>query len=250
MTYTYAKNKILYEGEPLQLYPWMAATGKSIGSKALYQFQGYYQSVADIQNSPVTPSVAIPGDLKYADLNHDGVINGYDEAVSDYSNFPQSIYGMQFGFGYKGFNLSVLFQAATQFLQAGVGQQIIPFTGNLQPVQLQAWTPALGNAARFPVIKVSSPGFDDGAAYPSTFWYRSGDYLRFKTADLSYSIPDKFVKKFGIHGARIYVSGYNLLTWSPSHFGLYQTDPEAVSGSSSLKYPPQRTYNAGLNVTF
>jgi TonB-linked SusC/RagA family outer membrane protein len=248
-TYTYAKNTIIYKGEPIQQYQWQATTGKSIGATALYQFLGFYQSQEDITNSPKTPSVAIPGDLKYADLNGDGLINGFDAAVSNYTTFPRSVYSFQPGISYKGLSLNVMFQAASQFLQYGTNQQIVAFVGNLQPVHLQAWTPQLGNAAKYPVLKVSGPGFDDPAVYPSTFWSKSGEYIRLKTADLSYSFPDKFIKKLHLQNAKIYFSGINLITWSPAHYDLYQSDPE-FGQSGVYNYPPQRTYNVGLNVTF
>lgn len=247
-TYSYVKNRILFMDEPKTQYPWQAFTGHPIGAIAMYHFIGFYKDLNDVATSPQPSTPARPGDLKYADLNGDGIIDSKDQAVSDESNLPTNNYGFQTGFSYKNFSVSVLFQSATGFYVRGYEEAIRAFSSNLTKVDQQSWTPQLGDNAKYPLISLQR-GVSDPGSYISDFWALSGNYIRLRTAEISYTLPLKTVKKIGLEGVRVYVSGNNLLTWAKS-YSLYQYDPEFNPGTDRQNYPPQRIFNLGLSVTF
>lgn len=247
-TYSYVKNKIVFQDEPDTQYPWQRFTGHPIGARGFYQYIGFYKDMDDVKNSPQPATPARPGDLKYQDVNGDNIIDSRDQIVSDQSNLPTTNYGFQTGFSYKNFSVSVLFQAATGFYVRGYEEAIRAFSSNLSAIHLQSWTPELGDNAKYPLISLSR-GVSDPGSYISNFWAISGDYLRLRTAEVSYTLPLKFTNKIGLQSTRIYVSGNNLATWSEL-YKLYKFDPEYNSGSDRQSYPPQRIYNLGLSITF
>jgi TonB-linked SusC/RagA family outer membrane protein len=247
-TYSVAKNKIIYQDEPAYQYAYQAFTGNSIGMQRVYQWIGFYRDSADIAKS-AKPSVQVyPGDLKYADLNKDGKIDGYDQIVTGFSNIPNTTYGFQIGFSFKGFNIGAFFQGARNFNVRAVAEAIRPFSSNLMEIHKYAWTPELGDNAKFPRLSQVAGG-SDALGYPSTFYLISGNYVRLKTAEIGYSVPDRFVKRLRIQGLKLYSNGYNLLTWTKLN-KLYDFDPEIAPNSDRINYPPQRIFNFGINATF
>lgn len=248
-TYSYAKNKILEMDEPSYKYPWMAFTGNSIGMQRVYTWIGFYDSLSIADPKVAKPGQAVrPGDLRYADLNGDNIIDGYDQKVQGYSNIPNTTAGIQLSIRYKGFNLGVFFQGAANFYVRGGGEAIQAFGSNLTSVHQQAWTPQLGDKAKYPVLTFI-PGISDSRANISTFWLLPGDYIRLKTAEIGYTLPSSWLKNIGMKDIRIYSNGYNLLTWTKLS-KLYQLDPEINTGTDRVSYPPQRTINFGISATF
>ncbi|WP_316765914.1 TonB-dependent receptor [Pedobacter frigiditerrae] len=246
--YSLAKNKIIYQDEPNAAYPYQAFTGNSIGQILTYKFIGFYTSAADIAASPKTPIAPRIGDLKYEDMNGDGKIDTYDQSINGFPNLPNSNYGLELRAGYKGFGISLLFQAATNFNVRGVAEAIQAFSSNLTEVHQNSWTPELGDNAQYPLLSFT-PGLSSPAAYPSTFWFVSGNYLRLKNAEINYSFGKTITQKLNVQNLRAYVNGYNLVTWSNLN-KRYQFDPESNSGADRIKYPPQQMINLGLSVTF
>ncbi len=248
-TFSKVTSKILFMDEAATQYPWQAYTGHPIGALNLYHFLGFY-TAADITNPAVAKAASgttKAGDLKYQDLNGDGVIDSKDQSVRNITNTPVNTFGFQVGFGYKGFTVSALFQGATDFDIAGSEEAIRAFSANLQPIHEQAWTPALGDNAKYPYLTTTRTISDP--SNPSDFWAISGNYLRLRTAEIGYSFPSKMIQRIGLQGLRVYMSGNNLITWSNA-FSKYALDPEATYGTAEQNYPPQRIYNLGLSVTF
>jgi TonB-linked SusC/RagA family outer membrane protein len=247
--YSLAKNKILYQDEPTAAYPYQQFTGNSIGQILTYQWIGFYNSLEEIASSPkVTGATTRVGDLKYADLNGDGKIDGFDTSINGFPNLPNSNYGLELRANYKGFGVSLLFQAATNFNVRGVAEAIQAFASNLTEIHQNSWTPALGDKAQYPLLSFNAGG-SSPASYPSTFWFVSGNYLRLKNAEINYNFSKKIIDKLNVQNLRAYVNGYNLITWSNLN-KRYQFDPESNSGSDRIKYPPQQMINLGLSVTF
>ena len=247
-TYSVAKNKIAFSDEPTYANAYQAFTGNSIGMQRVYRWIGFYTDSADIAKSPVPSIKPYPGDLKYADLNKDGKIDGFDTEVTGYSNVPNTTYGFQIGINYKGFSISAFFQGAMNFNVRAVAEAIRPFSANLTNVHKYAWTPELGNNASFPRLSLLA-GSSDAIAYPSTFYFISGNYLRLKTAEIGFNIPQRWIKHLRLENVKIYSNGYNLFTWTKLN-KLYDFDPEINTNSDRTIYPPQRNINFGLNVTF
>jgi TonB-linked SusC/RagA family outer membrane protein len=259
--YSLAKNKIVFQDEPDPQYPYQRLTGNSIGQQRVYRWIGFYKDADDIANSPKPAVPVFPGDLKYADLNGDNIINASDQSVEGYPALPNTNYGITSSFRYKAFSLNVLFQGASNFNVRGADVVIKAFTANLTEIHTKAWTPELGDDAKYPRLSLGG-GISDAGAYSSTFWYIRGDYIRLKTAQLNYELPIGLTKKLGIGQARLYANGNNLFTWTKLN-RLYELDPEisqggngvanvnnGIGGTTQIQYPPQRLFNLGVSVTF
>ncbi len=246
--YSFAKNKVVFRDEPANLYAYQNATGKSIDQPRVYEFIGFYKDQADIDTSPKPAQKPMPGDLKYADLNGDGLINGFDQIVTGYPNLPNTTFGVNAGGRYKNLSFSILFQGARNFTVRGVAESIRQFSSNLTQVHAGAWTPEIGDAATFPRLSLLG-GISDPLSFPSTFYNISGNYVRLKNVQVNYDLPVGFTKRLGIPQVRVYVNGTNLLTFT-GLTKLYQVDPEITSGLDRVNYPPQRLLNLGVSATF
>lgn len=243
-----AKNKIVFQDEAIPAFPYQRYTGNPIGTPLQYTFLGFYKDAADVANSAKPLNTPKPGDIKYADLNGDGIISDKDLSYFDYSNTPNTILGINLSANYKTLSLNVLFQGALNFNVAGIRESIQAFGSNLQAIHQQSWTPELGDNAKYPILSTAPNGISIPTA-PSNFWNVRGDYVRLKSVELSYGLPQDWVNKVHLKGARIYVNGTNLITWTKLG-SLYEYDPEISSNNTNTNYPPQRLYNLGLSVTF
>jgi TonB-linked SusC/RagA family outer membrane protein len=244
--FSYAKNKILFENEPAPTYPWLAITGHPIGQVFGYKCLGFYRNEADIEKSakPITGYAIVPGDLKYADLNNDGVIDQYDKTAIGKPNLPSTSAGLILACNYKGFIISLLFQGTTGYSLSVTGTGIEPFQSQFQPIHQERWTTENKNA-KFPRLSTNSTTINSPSAYMSDFWLIDARYLRLKTLELGYEVPIKCLP-FKINSARIYVSGYNLFTWT--NYSLYQQDPEVTSNTAGDAYQNQRVVNVGIQI--
>ncbi|RYF10602.1 MAG: TonB-dependent receptor, partial [Flavobacteriales bacterium] len=248
-TYSLAKNKITFADEAVQMFPYQQLTGQAINSQLKYSWTGEFYTAADIADASV-PKVtnSRPGDLKYKDLNGDGVINDSDKSYFGYTNLPNTIVGLTLGAGYKNFRFTVLFQGALNFVASAQGAVIHHNASNQLPIHQQHWTPELGNNAKYPQLYTSALS-QSPRDYYSDFWAIPGDYVRLKTTELSYTAGPKLLSKLKLKGLRLYTNGYNLITFTKLD-RLYNLDPEILESSADLPYPPTRIFNMGVNVTF
>lgn len=257
--FSFAKNKVLYKAEAQQRYPWLASTGRSIGQEFGYKWIGYY-TPEDIkliksgaENAPAVPNTDVPvqaGDLKYKDLNHDGVINDYDKGAIGKPNLPNTTLGWTIGGTWKGFSLSVLFQGSFNYSFSIKGTGIEPFKSQFQPLHEKRWTLERwqnGEDIEFPRLTSNPSTVNSAEAYMSDFWLIDAWYIRLKTVDLSYDFPRKWVPKF-MSGLRLYANCYNLFTWTS--YKKYQQDPEIQTNSAGDAYMNQRVVNFGVNISF
>lgn len=243
-TFSIARNKILYIDEAASRYPWLARTGLPIGMPLGYNVLGFFQSQEEVDNYAHLQD-ARPGDLKYEDLNGDGVIDQFDQRIFGKPNLPQKVLGTTLGFGYKGFSMNVLFQGSFDYSYRVATAGVIPFQGNLQPLHLNRWTPETAATATYPRLSTVLAG-PSSPSIVSNFWYINGKYVRLKSADVGYSLSPRLASALRLSSARIYASGYDLLTWS--NFNLYQHDPEIASGGSAGTYPVQKIYTVGIQI--
>lgn len=251
IVWSYAKNKILYEAEAEPRYPWLAVTGHSIGQPFGYVFEGFY-SQADVDKASVAkPNTAIPiqaGDLKYKDLNGDGVIDQNDERAIGKPNLPTTTFGLPLNIGYKGFYVNILFQGAFDYSLALTGTAIEPFQSQFQPIHEKRWTPETASSAEFPRLTTNPTTVNSPAVYMSNFWLINAYYIRLKTVEMGYQFPRKLLP-FKINSGRIFLSSYNLLTWS-NISKKYQQDPEVTSNTAGDAYLNQKVINVGLEIGF
>ena len=250
---SFAKNKILQRSEAQPAYPWLALTGHPVGSMVGYTFIGYYESAEDIAKSAKPATTAVkPGDLKYADLNGDGNIDQNDQRVLAYPNLPNTILGTTLGASWKNFSFAITFQSALNFSLQGGSAEVNPFQNNFRTIHLNSWTPENHDHPSFPRLTSIEGTVNNALSYNSDYWYTRADYVRLKTIEISYTIPQKLARKTRfLDGARIFLSGYNLATWMLKGNLKYDIDPESNSGTlSDGTYPQQKVYNAGIQLSF
>jgi TonB-linked SusC/RagA family outer membrane protein len=255
--FSVAKNKVLYNDEARPAYPWLAATGRAINQPFGYTYIGFYSeediannSDGDAANNVAAPRTSIPvqaGDLKYKDLNSDGVIDNFDQGPIGKPNLPNTTLGLNLGANYKGFSLSVLFQGSFNYSFSVVGTGIEPFKSQFQPAHLKRWTPDNADNAEFPRLTSNPTTVNSGSAYPSDFWLIDARFVRLKTVNLGYQLPDRLVPK-NVNNVRLYLTAYNLLTWT--NFSKYQQDPEISTNTAGDAYLNQRVVNVGVQVGF
>ncbi|OOQ56813.1 SusC/RagA family TonB-linked outer membrane protein [Mucilaginibacter pedocola] len=264
LVFSYAKNKILFQDEATPAYPWLSATGHPIGQQFGYHSLGFYsaEDIAAIdaykaahQGSNAGNPIAIPdnglplqpGDLKYQDLNGDGIINVFDKRAIGSPNLPNTTLGLSLQAVYKGFSVSLLFQGSFNYSFAVVGTGIEPFQSQFQPVHQERWTPETASTANFPRLGANSLSVNSASSYFSDFWLVNAHYIRLKTVDIGYQLPTKMLP-FKISNARIYMSAYNLFTWT--NYNKYQQDPEITTNTAGDAYINQRVVNLGVQLGF
>ncbi|RPE13718.1 TonB-dependent receptor [Chitinophaga lutea] len=237
---SHAKNKIVFWDEVPNVPEWQRSTGRQIGAALYYEATGIFKNKEEIEKYPHVGG-AVPGDVIFRDVNNDGQINDLDRVRVNRSEYPLWNYGLTLGAEFHNFDLTMLWQAATgssQYIRTESG-----LIGNF-PMRIveDRWTPQNPNGS------MPRP-YDRDKEYwvsrPNTFWLWNTNYLRLKTLELGYTIPQTLRKKAGLEDLRVYVSGQNLLTFDKVKI----FDPESPTGSGQY-YPQTRIFNAGLNVTF
>jgi len=254
---TQSKNVLLDYEEPIVRYPYLSAVGYQYGINRGLIALGLFKDAADVANSPkqTYTNVVLPGDIKYKDVNGDGVINDYDMVPLDYSNIPQIQYGFATEFKWKNWDLSVLFEGVSRVKYFSGGNGVYPFEGKvvgnvLTAVADDRWissdisgTTATENPnARFPRLTYGDNANNNRA---STFWLNDGSYLRIKNVQLSYQMNRSILQKIGIKSSTLSLIGDNLYVWSK----VKLFDPAQASDNGS-KYPLQRVVTVQLNMQF
>ena len=254
--FSHAINKIIYTSEAPD-FPYLAQTGRQIGLTKGYDFIGFYQqsdfdASGQVKSDIPKPlwSTIQPGDLKYADLNGDGLITEADQTFLAQPNIPANTYGANFGINYKGFSLTGLFQGAFGYSISAFAESSEIFGGIPQPLQLQSWTPANAANPIYPRIGFVTNVNNITWKTISDYTFVPGSYLRLKSLELGYQLPVVWLNKIGfLQSCRMYLSGYNLLTWRNT--GRFQVDPEIANQSSNASgssYPITANYALGIQL--
>lgn len=241
---SYVTDKIQYFPEAVQPYSYLYKTGHSINQPFMLQAIGFFSSDADIQSSPVqTFGNVKPGDIKYKDQNGDGRIDDFDEIPTEKSTVPNWDLGLNLGFNFKGFDVDAFFQGQMgRSIYLGSEPFLFwPLTqngGRITSYAKQFWTPQTQATADYPRLTTLE---NNNNYRESTFWYVNGNFVRMRSLDIGYTLPQKLLKHARISKARIFVRGMNLFTLDH----LKYTDPEVLSG-----YPVMKSYNAGFSLQF
>lgn len=235
--FTYTQNKYVNKDEPQYPYPWKIYTGRPLSTMTGYVAEGLFTSQEEIDNHATQDLGSTPkvGDIKYRDLNGDGIVNEYDEAViSEFGNQPRIQYGFGLNINYKKFDLGVFFNgsAMRKIMVSGIHPFGETDKNIFQFIADDYWSEKNPNPnAKYPRLGLI-PGENANNLVNSTYWMRNGNFLRFKSLELGYSF------KYG----RVYFTGDNLAVFSP----FKEWDPEL----EWYKYPLQRTFNIGLQLNF
>ncbi len=258
--YSFARNEIIYMDEVQKRYDYQMTTGRRKNQFFGLIFDGYYNSWEEINaldrpKSSWSGNQLQPGDVKYVDVNRDGVIDDYDMVPIGYTPVPEIIYGFSFGAQYKGFDFSILFQGADNVSIKYFGRSMWPFAKGEESAKSlikERWTQEryeAGEKITFPRLSLNPNGETDHNYRPSTLWIRDASYLRLKNLEVGYTFTGGFVKRLNLNSVRLYFNGSNLFTWTD----VVDLDPEAPSRSGNVEintYPLQKVYNIGLNINF
>ncbi len=244
---SFARNKVIFSDEQPAAEPYQLATGRPIGAGLYYKASGIFKDQADIDKYAHLLGTR-PGDIRYEDVNHDGSIDSKDQIRINQTNVPEITFGFSADVSYKAFDLSVLFQGqanAKQNFGGGYGYfPIMSYSfGNFLAWRADGrWTPQHTNAT---MPRASYEPFNNNTIQ-STQWLVDAGFLKLRTVELGYKVPQSLLNKIRIKNLRLYVSASNLLTLF-DHMKKLGFDPET---SDYWYYPQQRVINFGANVTF
>jgi TonB-linked SusC/RagA family outer membrane protein len=232
--YSISRNMVQDFGEADKEHPWLYAKGYPVGLHTGLTMVGFFGvDDFDANGNFVDPTMPIhtysavkPGDIRYLDLNQDGVIDNLDIQPMGHGNTPNQIFAINVGAEYKGIGFSALFQGAAEISRniSENGYFALPFyaEGNMYEHQLNYWTPQTAATAEFPRLSVNNASGVNNIRN-SNLWIRDADYIRLKTAQIYYNLPQRlFNTNSLLKGVQVYFSGYNLLTWDK----LKIMDPE------------------------
>ncbi|MGL4853282.1 MAG: SusC/RagA family TonB-linked outer membrane protein [Phocaeicola sp.] len=215
-------------------------TGKPINSYYGYQALGLYQTQEQLQKYPGISSSVGLGDIIYQKQTESGSFS-FDDMVYQGSNIPRYTYGVNLGAEYRGFDFSAFLQGVAKVSIHTLAIEKAPMNtdGNFRSDHLDSWT-ATNTDAQFPRLVTTNQNYQS-----SSFWIKSGAYLRLKNVQLGYTLPKSILAKTPISKCRIYASGINLLTLS----GL-PSDIDPESPNDARYYPQVKTYTFGVNLEF
>lgn len=268
LTYARTRNKYQERALPVNSYDNWRNNSNDRWNNVIwgYHYIGQFQSFEEIYSSPIQDSYGnkylLPGDLKYEDINKDGIIDSGDQVpmargISSMDNFtnpkryPEYNYGITINLGWKGFDLSALFQGSANYYIKYVEQLQRPLMWGrnglaifmdrwhqVDPLDPKSeWIPG-----KYPLFRESpNSNYSD-----SEFWIHNASYLKLKNLEVGYTLPSRLYGKSGISNLRIYVNGFNLYTWSKLDF----IDPEHTAENYGYLYPITKNYNIGINVSF
>lgn len=263
--FTYSKNNVQNWEEANPKYPYQEASDYPYGTIRGYQSIGLFKDWDDVRNSPAQFGTLMPGDIKYRDVNGDGVINSDDRVPLSYSTYPLLMYGFGGEFRYKDFTLGVLFKGTgkTDFFHVGYGGNgtgYIPFyqgiNGNVLKIAndpKNRWIPtdyATANGidpslaenpnARFPRLTY---GYNENNSQLSDFWRGDARYLRLQEVTLNYNYKSSFLQRIKIQSIDFQLVGNNLLLWD----NVKIFDPEQAHRNGEV-YPIPTTYTLQMYI--
>lgn len=252
--FTYVTNKILVYDEPSfsdkEYYRYHV--GRPSTQRFGYIAERLFIDDQEAMNSPQQFGAKAGvdyrgGDIKYRDVNGDGIISDADMVPLGHPESPEIIYGFDGTVGYKGFDLSAFFQGSARSSFFINSDKIAPFVfsngnqnGLLSVIKDSYWSEENRDIYAFWPRLSQTPVANNNKT--STWWMRNGSFLRLKSVELGYSLTKNTAKKLGLSSLRMYVNSSNLAVISS--FKLW--DPEM--GGRGLGYPIQVVYNVGFNI--
>lgn len=255
-TFTYSKAVYLEIEEAIDKSSWQRKKGKEISQSIGYIAEGLFQDQAEIDNSPVQGGDIMPGDIRYRDLNEDGVIDVRDATYIGFPETPRVIYGFSGFINYKNFEFNFAFQGSGKRGFFMDPMQINPFVGDramLKEIYNDHWSednmkehpfwPRLSTQS----INVHNPQENWAASKEvrkSTYFMRECSFLRCTSIELAYNMPQRLMQKIKMQNLKFYARVNN--PFIISNFKIWDVE----LGNSGFNYPIQRTFSLGLNLSF
>lgn len=253
--FTYSTSEFRKYEEPAYAdAPWRSHIGQSLSQTWGWIAERLFIDQQDIDNSPKQFGEYMPGDIKYRDVNKDGVIDDNDQVPIGLPTSPEIVYGFGLSAGWKGVDFSFFFQGLAResfwinqqstapFVDTDGDGNVISNNALLNAYANDHWSET--NQDPYALWPRLSNTLVDNNNRTSTWFMRDGSFIRLKQVELGYTFPEGWLKKMHMTNLRIYLTGTNLLTFSK--FKLW--DPEMAG--DGLGYPIQKTYNVGLQLSF
>jgi TonB-linked SusC/RagA family outer membrane protein len=239
----YAKNKVIDISEAANVPEWQKAEGHVIGADRFYKALGIIRTAEELSSVPIIPGTKV-GDLKYEDIDKDGTITDADMVRLDRTNTPEITFGLNMSASYRNFSLWANFAG-----QARAWQYFHKYSKEggynaLEDLLANRYTTG-SMTSKYPIIPSSETETMDVSGYHSTFWLMDASFVRLKTLELSYNLPEKLLSKVNISSMRVFINGNNLFTIDK----LKWYDPEGSSTGGDF-YPQSKIFNLGLNISF
>ncbi|WP_211657601.1 TonB-dependent receptor [Parapedobacter composti] len=255
-TFTYATGEYLYFEEPHYDHAYLSLIGTNAAQRRGYIAERLFIDDEEVFHSPRQSfgGMVMGGDIKYLDVNGDGVIDANDEVPIGYPTTPEINYGFGLTTGFKSLDMSFFFTGMARtslFINPGTGDinnsGSAPFGSRGAPnAVLQVWADSHWSEDNRDVYalwpRLSQNPLSNNTVN-STWWMRNGAFLRLKQVEIAYTLNTDFTRRYHIDRCRLYVSGSNL--FRVSAFDLW--DPEM--GGAGLRYPLQRVFNLGVLLT-
>jgi TonB-linked SusC/RagA family outer membrane protein len=265
-TFTFTKNKWEYRDETAYTDPDQIRiyqlTGKSANLSWGYISDGIFMSQDEINKlgfnqDGIGNSSLRPGDIRYVDLNKDGLLDWRDQDVIGKGTFPEVVYSLVTGATFKGFSLEMLWQGSTGFNFYVTGAAASMFSNESIPYDYHyqyRWQPDPSN----PTVNINpnaqlpaaSLGLNPNNIKRSDFWMKDATFIRLRNVNLSYSFTSSWVKKAGFKNLQVFASGTNLLTFSKLGFYKNTFDPDANLSGEGRNYPIHKNIAGGIRLTF
>ena len=256
---SYFKNKVIYKAEAKTPWPWMAETGFSIGQRFGLVSDGLYDTQEELATRPYNNYVSnrvTLGDIKYKDLDGDGIINQNDMCPIGYPNYAQYHFNIRAQFAWKGFDFKILFTGSANgsfYMNNVMTNPFAKYVGNAWKWQYDGrWTAeryAAGEKITFPRMTYAYDASSNNYIM-SDYWMISTNHIKLKNIELGYTFNVKkgILNTMHIQSLRVYFNANNVYTFKNAltPFGI---DPETTDGSPYI-YPLTRIFNFGLTLKF
>jgi TonB-linked SusC/RagA family outer membrane protein len=239
--------------------------GFPIGSYYVYQSNGLYQNLDDLNSAPQVPFAnnqeVKPGDIRYVDRDENGTIEENDRYIAG-NPFPRHTFGFTYGTAWKNFDFQMFWQGVGKREQFLRGDIVEAFHNNEDHAFVQhkdRWTPTNPDAT-YPRLTSGSALNLNNIAH-SDYWLFDTKYLRLKNIQVGYTLPKALIGKIHLENVRVFVSAQNLLTFTPERFAQLGVDPEFTSFDNSVRfdsynqvagrnYPNAKTVSVGIDIKF
>ena len=255
---SYSRNKIIYKAEANNPYYWMNATGFAIGQRFGLVSDGLFNTAEELANRPYntyTSNAATLGDIRYKDLDGDGLINQNDIAPIGYPNYAQYHFNVRVHFGWKGLDLKLLLTGSANgsyYLSPGYTIPFYKNAGNAWKWQYDGrWTEEkylAGEEISYPRATYSATAAHNNYL-TSDYWMVSTNHFKLKNVELGYTFDlSNKGKRNIVQACRIFANANNVYTFKNA-LTKYGIDPETTDGSTYV-YPLTRVFTFGLSVRF
>jgi hypothetical protein len=242
--FTYAKDRLDFIDEVPGIPEWQRETGKPDGTRLYYKVDGVFKTQADVDAYPHWAN-AKPGDLRFVDINGDGLITADDRYRPNMRREPTFIAGIPLGVSFNNIDITIFLQGSaggyTYVYRERAGE-----AGNFFKWQFEKRWTVDNPSDKYPrIYNREEPYWANEGDRRNEYFMRSTDFIRFKTAEIGYSLRDlAFIKSIGVQNLRVYARCQNLFTIDKIGF----QDPE--QNNASKDYMQRRYFDFGASLTF